>query len=95
MQAANSQADHATSLILNQRTSKVCDDEPVLFQESRLVLSSDLQRVLLVRYIEQYSPAGSQWVEYFHSVPVAAFNQWIMANGELHIEHSEGPASPL
>ena len=90
MQILSSQDKCTNSLILTQRTSKVRSNDPILFQESRMALSSDRERVVLIRYIERYSPGCGQWVEYSHSVPIFEFTQWIMANGELKIEDSEG-----
>ncbi len=85
----NSTAHGAHSLILNQRTSKALHNEPVLFQESRLALSGDQQRIVLIRYIERYSPGSGQWVEYQHSTSIADLTHWIMAHGELHIDCCE------
>ena len=56
MPTLSSKAQSANALILNQRTSKVWRTDPVLFQESRLTLSSDQKSIVLVRYIETYSP---------------------------------------
>ena len=89
MPTLSSKAQSANALILNQRTSKVWRTDPVLFQESRLALSSDQKSIVLVRYIETYSPQCSQWVEYCHSIPVAELTQWVMAHGELHINGCE------
>lgn len=90
MQTLSSKDTYTDALILKQLTSKVWNNDPVLFQESRMTLSSDRERIVLIRYIEHYSPGSGQWVEYAYSVPVCEFTQWIMANGELKIEDSEG-----
>ena len=92
MPTFSDKAQSAGAFILNQRTSNVCGTGPVLFQESRLALSSDLERIVLVRYIEHYSPECEQWVEYSHSVSVAELTQWLMANGQLNVVSSDGSA---
>ncbi|ALE88304.1 hypothetical protein [Pseudomonas versuta] len=89
MPTLSSKAHSANALILSQRTRKVWRTDPVLFQESRLALSSDQKSLHLIRYIETYSPQCSQWVEYSHSVSVAELTQWVMAHGELHIKGCE------
>lgn len=89
MQTLSSKDTCTDALILKQLTSKAWNNDPVLFQESRMTLSSDRERIVLIRYIEHYSPGSGQWVEYSYSVPVCEFTHWIMANGVLNIEDSE------
>jgi hypothetical protein len=93
---ATETTDSAHTVILNQRTSAPGHDEPILFQQACLGLTDDRTHVVLRRYFEQYSPSTGTWVEYIHRVPIAEFTQWIMANGDLHIECSDDPpGSPL
>ncbi|MGH8388227.1 MAG: hypothetical protein ACRESJ_22540 [Pseudomonas sp.] len=94
MQGSNSPypvetVDSAHTVILNQRTSEPEHNEPILFQQSCVGLTDDRTHVVLRRYFERYSPSTSTWVEYVHSVPIAEFTQWIMANGALRIESSD------
>lgn len=81
--------DTAHTLILNQRASAVGHDEPILFQQSCLGLTNDRNHIVLRRYFERYSPTSGNWVEYVHSVPIAEFIHWVMANGDLSIECSK------
>ncbi len=82
MPTLSSKAHSANALILSQRTRKVWRTDPVLFQESRLALSSDQKCLLLIRYIETYSPQCSQWVEYStqYLSPSLPNGSWLMAN---------------
>ena len=75
-------------LVLSQRTSSPAQDSPMLFQESCLGLNADLDRIVLRRYFEHYSPDAGRWVEYAHSIPIADLIHWIMTHGQLHIESS-------
>lgn len=81
-------AGDARPLVLSQRTSSPAQDSPMLFQESCLGLNADLDRIVLRRYFEHYSPDAGRWVEYAHSISIAEFVHWIMTHGQLHIESS-------
>jgi hypothetical protein len=88
------EVDTAHPLILNERTSAVSQNESILFQQLCLELTNDRGHIVLRRYFERYSPTSSHWVEYIHTIPIAEFTHWIMANGDLRIECSEDlPAS--
>ncbi|WP_445178385.1 hypothetical protein [Pseudomonas sp. McL0111] len=76
-------------LILSQRTTAPEHDTPILFQEACLGLSDDQSQIVLRRYYERYSPSGSRWVEYVHSIPTADLIHWIMSHGQLRIESSQ------
>ncbi|MBZ9780559.1 hypothetical protein K9857_03220 [Pseudomonas sp. REP124] len=76
-------------LILTQRTALPGGDKSILFQETCLGLASDQSQIVMRRYFERYSPEGSHWVEYIHSIPTTEFIHWIMTHGQLRIECSE------
>ncbi|WP_085585654.1 MULTISPECIES: hypothetical protein [unclassified Pseudomonas] len=82
---------HATQrpLVLRQRTTVPKHDKPILFQESCLGLSDDQSQIVLRRYFERYSPSGTEWVEYVHTLPTADLIHWIMIHGQLRVEGSE------
>ena len=67
-------------MILEQRLVKRAN-AALHCRETSLRLSDEGDELVLIRYIEHYSPGSGQWVEYSYSVPVCEFTQWIMANG--------------
>ncbi len=81
-------ASDARPLVLSQRTCASAQDSQLLFQESCLGLNADLDRIVLRRYFEHYSPDAGSWVEYAHSIPIAELVHWIMTHGQLHVESS-------
>jgi len=54
----------------------------LLCRETRLHLSSDQRRLVLNRYMEQYSPQGVRWVERQYSVAVEDVLRWLIDQAE-------------
>ncbi|MFC6296272.1 hypothetical protein GNF76_03330 [Pseudomonas sp. CCM 7893] len=54
----------------------------LLCRETRLHLSSDQNRLVLSRYMEQYSPQGVRWVERQYSVALEDVLRWLIDQGE-------------
>lgn len=69
------------SLLLQQHV-RTRGANALLCRETRLHLSSDQDRLVLSRYVEQYSPHGVRWVERQHSVALSDVLRWMMAEGE-------------
>lgn len=82
------------ALILNQRTSTRGDGAALTIQQASLELGEHNGQIVLRRYFEHYSPAHGEWVEYSHTVTANELIHWMMAKGQLHIEHSpQDPAA--
>ncbi|MDH0647955.1 hypothetical protein N5D48_10445 [Pseudomonas sp. GD03858] len=86
--------DCTSPLILSQRASQRADDTSLVVQQVSLTLSDDKKQIMLRRYFEHYDPACGEWVEYVHSVSTTELVYWLMAEGQLHIESSQGGRYP-
>ncbi|MDH0300896.1 MULTISPECIES: hypothetical protein [unclassified Pseudomonas] len=86
--------DCSSPMILSQRATQRGDDASLVVQQVSLALSDDKERITLRRYFEHYDPACGEWVEYIHSVPTRELVHWLMAQGKLLIESSQGGRYP-
>lgn len=69
------------SLVLQHQVRKR-GAHALLCRETRLSLSSEQGRLVLSRYVEQYSPQGVRWVERQYSVALGEVLRWMIAEGE-------------
>jgi hypothetical protein len=78
----------SSSLILQHQVRRR-GANALLCRETRLHLSGDQNRLILSRYVEQYSPQGVRWVERQHSVALADVMRWLMTSGEASVTSHE------